>query len=293
MNLLVKVVFLCITLYSVNCLPFLKTEPTLDVLQQIFDNVETRLKKDDLNTVTVDGEKITNVLRQSVSENSTKTNETELHNRAKRQLAVPLGFRSYDYGDYYGALTGDYNYDYYDWVCSETSCQLCNILGGECCDPNSGPNCFLQDSCLNNPCLAGGSCVPTTTIHGQNDFLCICLPGLTGKYCQITNDYIVDGFLPNIPIGPAFPPHGPFPPVPFPGPGQALGPAPYPAPYAPAPYQPAPAPAPYQPAPAPYQPAPAPYQPAPAPYQPAPAPYQPAPAPAPYQSAPAPYQSAQ
>jgi len=284
MNLLVKVIFLCVTLYSVNCLPFLKTEPTLNVLQQIFDNVETHIN-DNMN-IARNEEKITNVLRENtLTTNSTQTNETELH-RAKRQLAVPLGFRSYDYGDYYGPLTGDYNYDYYDWVCSETSCQLCNILGGECCDPNSGPNCFLQDSCLNNPCLAGGSCVPTRTIHGQDDFLCICLPGLTGKYCQITNDYIVDGFLPNVPIGPAFPPHGPFPPVPFPGVGQVPGPAPYPAPYQPAPYQPAPAP--YQPAAPQYQPAPAPYQPAP------PAPqYQPAPPAPQYQQAPAPYQPAQ
>ena len=132
--------------------------------------------------------------------------------RSKRQLAVPLGFRSYDYGDYYGGLTGDYNYDYYDWVCSETRCRVCNILGGECCDPAENPNCNLPDTCLNNPCLAGGSCVTTTTLLGNPDFLCICLPGLTGKYCQITNDYIVDGFMPNIPIGPAFPPHGPFPP---------------------------------------------------------------------------------
>jgi len=221
---------------------------TLNVLQQIFDNVETHIN-DNMN-IARNEEKITNVLRENtLTTNSTQTNETELH-RAKRQLAVPLGFRSYDYGDYYG------------------------------------PNCFLQDSCLNNPCLAGGSCVPTRTIHGQDDFLCICLPGLTGKYCQITNDYIVDGFLPNVPIGPAFPPHGPFPPVPFPGVGQVPGPAPYPAPYQPAPYQPAPAP--YQPAAPQYQPAPAPYQPAP------PAPqYQPAPPAPQYQQAPAPYQPAQ
>ena len=275
---------------------------TLNVLQQIFDNVETHIN-DNMNIARNEA-KITNALRENtLTTNSTQTNETELH-RAKRQLAVPLGFRSYDYGDYYGPLTGDYNYDYYDWVCSETSCQLCNILGGECCDPSSGPNCFLQDSCLNNPCLAGGSCVPTRTIHGQDDFLCICLPGLTGKYCQITNDYIVDGFLPNVPIGPAFPPHGPFPPVPFPGVGQVPGPAPYPAPYQPAPYQPAapqyqPAAPQYQPAAPQYQPAPpapqyqpappAPqYQQAPAPAQPAPVQYQPAQAPAAYQPSPAP-----
>ena len=197
-------------------------------------------------------------------------------NRTKRQLAAPLGFRSYDYGDYYGGLTGDYNYDYYDWVCSETRCQLCNILGGECCDPDASPNCFLPDSCLNNPCLAGGSCVKTETIDGRPDFLCICLPGLTGKYCQITNDYIVDGFLPRVPVGPAYPPHGPFPPVGGVFNGAVWGgQVPVPTPiagsandqYGYSSYQPAPAPA---PAPAPsyqsYQQAPAP-EPAPAPAQ--------------------------
>jgi len=168
-------------------------------------------------------------------------------------------------------------------------------LGGECCDPDANPNCFLPDSCLNNPCLAGGSCVTTQTIDGRQDFLCICLPGLTGKYCQITNDYIVDGFLPRVPIGPAFPPHGPFPPPggfvaggllggpgPVPIAGASASSGPYG--YGQAQYQPAPAP---EPAPS-YQP----YQPAPAP---APAPsyqqYQPAPAPAPaYQQVQAPPQ---
>ena len=212
-------------------------------------------------------------------------NSTESH-RQKRQLAAPLGFRSYDYGDYYGPITGDYNYDYYDWVCSEASCQLCNILGGECCDPEGNPNCFLPDTCLNNPCLAGGSCITTRTIHDQPDFLCICLPGLTGKYCQITNDYIVDGFLPHIPIGPAFPPHGLFPPAgPFGlgsldgvfaggagGAGGAGNGYPAPAPYQPAQYQQQAPPAPYQ-QPVQYQ-----QQAPPAPYQPQQEQYQPQPA---------------
>lgn len=221
MNLLFKGLFLCLCLSTISCFPFQK-DPTLEELRKTFET-------DELNTngleATKDQLKITNVLKESTQTlqvNQTR-NETEL-NRTKRQLAAPLGFRSYDYGDYYGGLTGDYNYDYYDWVCSETRCQLCNILGGECCDPDANPNCFLPDSCLNNPCLAGGSCVTTQTIDGRPDFLCICLPGLTGKYCQITNDYIVDGWLPRIPIGPAFPPHGPFPtpsqPMPPPPPNQ-------------------------------------------------------------------------
>jgi len=207
MNLLIHVLLVSLCAYAVSCLPFenQNNEPTLNELRRIFEHTESGL--------TTQVSTNTNTLHENPTLDDSKSvkNETGL-NRSKRQLAVPLGFRSYDYGDYYGGLTGDYNYDYYDWVCSETRCRVCNILGGECCDPADNPNCFLPDTCLNNPCLAGGSCVTTTTLLGNPDFLCICLPGLTGKYCQITNDYIVDGFMPNIPIGPAFPPHGPFPP---------------------------------------------------------------------------------
>lgn len=292
MNLLIKVVLVCLCLSTINSLPFQKSQPNLDELRRIFESdekvsngLEVRTEQEQPREDT----RITNVLRETTTLRPNQTrNETEL-TRSKRQLGAPLGFRSYDYGDYYGGLTGDYNYDYYDWVCSETRCQLCNILGGECCDPDANPNCFLPDTCLNNPCLAGGSCVTTQTIDGRPDFLCICLPGLTGKYCQITNDYIVDGFLPRVPIGPAFPPHGPFPSIGgtvnggvFGGPvagGAILTGGPVPGPVAGASngqygyqsYQPAPAPAPaVAPAPA--------YQ----SYQPAPAPeVAPAPAPAP------------
>jgi len=207
MNLLIHVLLLSLCAYAVNCLPFeiQNNEPTLNDLRKIFEHTNSGLTTANTNAKTL--QEMSTVV-DNINE---EKNETGLH-RSKRQLAVPLGFRSYDYGDYYGGLTGDYNYDYYDWVCSETRCRVCNILGGECCDPAENPNCNLPDTCLNNPCLAGGSCVTTTTLLGNPDFLCICLPGLTGKYCQITNDYIVDGFMPNIPIGPAFPPHGPFPP---------------------------------------------------------------------------------
>ena len=101
--------------------------------------------------------------------------------RVKRQ--VP-GFAL---GDYYQ----DYLYDYYDWICDERLCRLCNVLSSECCDPSFDQNCFLPDTCLNNPCLFGGTCVPTRTfIDDLPDFLCVCHPGLTGKYCQLS-DYLL------------------------------------------------------------------------------------------------------
>ena len=115
--------------------------------------------------------------------------------RPKRQLAFGggfgMGFGAYDYNDYYGEYVSDYAYDYYDWICSDTSCQLCDILTSECCDPAIDVNCFLPDSCLNNPCLSGGTCITTKTLDQQPDFICVCLPGLTGKYCQLVNDYFV------------------------------------------------------------------------------------------------------
>lgn len=123
-----------------------------------------------------------------------KKNRTET-TRAKRQLAFGggfgMGFGAYDYNDYYGEYVSDYAYDYYDWICSDTACQLCDILTSECCDPVIDVNCFLPDSCLNNPCLSGGTCITTRTLDNQPDFICVCLPGLTGKYCQLVNDYFV------------------------------------------------------------------------------------------------------
>ena len=132
-------------------------------------------------------------LRTIVKAENNSTNEVA--SRKKRQLPAVggfgVGFGAYDYNDYFGDFVNDYAYDYYDWVCTETACQLCDILTSECCDPTVNVNCFLPDSCLNNPCLSGGTCITTRTIAGQPDFVCVCLPGLTGKYCQLTNDYFV------------------------------------------------------------------------------------------------------
>jgi hypothetical protein len=158
------------------------------------------------------------------------------HSISKRQIGGTLGvggksigggmgqgFGQYDYNDYYGDYIGDYNYDYYDWVCTTNppNCQLCNILGSECCDPAQNTNCFLPDSCLNNPCLAGGTCVTVTTIDGRPDFTCICLPGLSGKYCQLATDYFVGAqFFAPMPM-PMAPPFGA--PLPIPGPVGGMG----------------------------------------------------------------------
>jgi hypothetical protein len=140
----------------------------------------------------------------------TSEDEAKLVNRSKRQLlpfagGFGVGFSAYDYNDYYGDYASDYNYDYYDWVCSELSCQLCNILTSECCDPaapapTGDPNCFLPDSCLNNPCLAGGTCITTRTLDDRPDFICVCLPGLTGKYCQLWNDYFIGADILPVPV---------------------------------------------------------------------------------------------
>jgi hypothetical protein len=140
---------------------------------------------------------------------SKSINDSKRSSRKKRQLAFGggfgLGFGAYDYNDYYGDYVSDYAYDYYDWVCSEQICQLCDILTSECCDPDRDVNCFLPDSCLNNPCLSGGTCITSRTIDNRPDFICVCLPGLTGKYCQMVNDYFVGAeFLlpPVLPIPP-------------------------------------------------------------------------------------------
>lgn len=143
-------------------------------------------------------------------------------NREKRQIGGTMGvggksigggmghgFGQYDYNDYYGDYVGDYNYDYYDWVCTTNppNCQLCNILGSECCDPANDVNCFLPDTCLNNPCLAGGTCITTKTIDDRPDFTCVCLPGLSGKYCQLATDYFVGAQFfapPPAPVMPVF-----------------------------------------------------------------------------------------
>lgn len=145
-------------------------------------------------------------------------NNTTRSSRKKRQLAFGggfgLGFGAYDYNDYYGDYVSDYAYDYYDWVCSEQICQLCDILTSECCDPDRDVNCFLPDSCLNNPCLSGGTCITTRTIDNRPDFICVCLPGLTGKYCQMVNDYFVGAEFLLPPVLPIPPPVGPGPAAP-------------------------------------------------------------------------------
>lgn len=166
--------------------------------------------------------------------------------RTKRQIGGTLGnggksigggigqgFGQYDYNDYYGDYVGDYNYDYYDWVCTTNppNCQLCNILGSECCDPENDVNCFLPDTCLNNPCLAGGTCITTKTIDDRPDFTCVCLPGLSGKYCQLATDYFVGAQF----FAPPPPPVAPVAVLPQPMPAYQEAPAPA--------YAPAPAPA--------------------------------------------------
>ena len=118
-----------------------------------------------------------------------------------------------DYSEYYNAMLDYALYDYYDWVCVNRNCQLCDLLTGkhsfskykrnlmyirhfyfkyfkgECCNPATGPNCFLPDSCANNPCLAGGTCITTRTVDNRPDFVCTCKKGLTGKYCQLIDEF--------------------------------------------------------------------------------------------------------
>lgn len=157
-----------------------------------------------------------------------KDDETELKEvdtnstRSRRQLLPPnrLGPQFPDGGmnsqfpDFYDFYPNDFLYDYYDWVCSDTLCQLCNILTSECCDPSVNVNCFLPDSCLNNPCLSGGTCIPTQTLDQRADFICVCYPGFTGKYCQLTNEFF-------------FPPPPMQIPVPVPAPVQNFVQQPY------------------------------------------------------------------
>lgn len=148
----------------------------------------------------------------------TKTNNstTVKKLRKKRHGVGPVkggmgaGFTNYDYNDYYGQYQGDYSYDYYDWICSEKKCQLCDILTSECCDPDRDVNCFLPDSCLNNPCLAGGTCIIAATLDGHPDFVCVCMPGLTGKYCQHADDYFAGAQFLNPPVVPIPLPGGGF-----------------------------------------------------------------------------------
>lgn len=141
------------------------------------------------------------------------------------------GFGQYDYHDYYGDYTNDYNYDYYDWVCSTNppNCQLCNILGSDCCDPAADPNCVLPDTCVNNPCLAGGTCIEMRTIAQNLDFTCVCLPGLSGKYCQLATDYFVGAemFAPPPAPFPMMAPVSPYAQGAVPGPAFAGGAVPY------------------------------------------------------------------
>jgi len=164
------------------------------------------------------------------------SNPADDHSRSKRQIGgtkgvggksltggMGQGFGQYDYNDYYGDYVGDYNYDYYDWVCTTNppTCQLCNILGSECCDPAFDVNCLLPDTCLNNPCLSGGTCITTTTIDNRPDFTCVCLPGLSGKYCQLATDYFVGSQFfapPPLPLPVQFTPPAPVP-NPFPAGG--------------------------------------------------------------------------
>ena len=135
-----------------NSSPSLTLKETGEFFQNIFHYLGTYFKsKQELPKL---------IIKQS--------NETKLE-RSKRQL------------DYYG----DYLYDYYDWICDERMCRLCNVLSSECCTPNLDTNCFLPDTCLNNPCLFGGTCISTRTTDNRPDFSCICGDSRTGKYCQL------------------------------------------------------------------------------------------------------------
>jgi len=127
-----------------------------------------------------------------------------------------------DYSEYYNAMLDYALYDYYDWVCVNRNCQLCDLLTGECCNPATGPNCFLPDSCANNPCLAGGTCITTRTVDNRPDFVCTCKKGLTGKYCQLIDEFDPPITMPIVP-----PVSVPLPPAPLP---PAPAPAPVPAP---------------------------------------------------------------
>lgn len=139
------------------------------------------------------------------------TNETSSV-RAKRQIPLQQDFSFMDYS----------SYDYYDWVCNnQAQCQLCDVLTGACCDPEQTLNCFLPDSCANNPCLSGGTCINTETVppapdqRGFYDFTCVCIRGLTGKYCQLIDDFTPTEILPipdtrPIPVGVAPQQRGPI-----------------------------------------------------------------------------------
>ena len=98
----------------------------------------------------------------------------------------------FDYQDYYNAMLDYALYDYYDWVCSGTQCQLCDLLTGDCCDPAKSRNCFLPDSCANNPCLAGGTCTSSQT---QCTFSCQCPTGYVGtRYLFLFNKFCIKKF---------------------------------------------------------------------------------------------------
>jgi hypothetical protein len=133
-----------------------------------------------------------------------KTTEKN-HKLAKRQIPFLPDGTFMDYAAY----------DYYDWVCSNGFCQICDVLSGVCCNPATQANCFLPDSCANNPCLSGGTCVNTLTVAGNRDFTCICQRGLTGKYCQLIDEFTPPLVAP-IPLAAA----------PYPAPAQSFAPAP-------------------------------------------------------------------
>jgi hypothetical protein len=215
MNLLIKAFILSVCLCSLSsAIPsklslnaeIVKSDNTVNDLSLTFEKSSQSLsnKIEDNNNNNVVAleraelvKRLKNVIKnfQSTNTTTTKNATEEPQQRQKRQLAIGgglgLGFGAYDYNDYYGDYMGDYAYDYYDWICTETECQLCDILTSECCDPKIDQNCYLPDSCINNPCLSGGTCISSKTIDGRPDFICACLPGLTGKYCQLANDYFV------------------------------------------------------------------------------------------------------
>ena len=116
---------------------------------------------------------------QTLSECNKASHALEAHKVSKRQIPYVYDFGFMDYAAY----------DYYDYVCTKGRCQVCDVLTGACCNPRTDQNCFLPESCINNPCLSGGTCIETRTVDNQPDFVCACHRGLTGKYCQLVDDF--------------------------------------------------------------------------------------------------------
>jgi hypothetical protein len=185
MNQMNKLLILCLCIVLANCESNIINKPPKN-------GVTEKLKEED-DTLTI--------------KKSPKDSVTGEPAKALKKRQLP---------DYYNLFLDYAAYDYYDWVCTGRQCQLCDVLTGDCCDPRQ-PNCFLPDSCSNNPCLSGGTCITTRTIDNQPDFSCVCKAGLTGKYCQLVDEFAIPGPIPPILPPPVIPaPARPLPPAPAP-----------------------------------------------------------------------------